>query len=255
VLGEAVLGHCASAEKIDLTRFWNWQDSPADEATAIGNVGFRANNLAALTAPATLSNIPTIVNNVAGEGGTSPIGALAQALANKAPAQGDFATDFLGQAVLTALGGKTIDSAEAARKDALASATQLAGKALDAGVDVFKTKFGADKAEKDKADAKKKEDEAKKAADAKAKAEKQEAAVKTLKDNAASFLGVAETKAAADPADGKTFAEGIITGLAGGPLPSELASRLFSAFDKKKEGSTTERTAGSVAWLSALGLL
>lgn len=255
VLGEAVLGNCPSAEKIDLTRFWNWQDSPADEATAIGNVGFRANSLAALTAPSTLSNIPTIVNNVAGEGGTSPIGVLAQALANKSPAQGDFATDFLGQAVLTALGGKTIDSAEAARKDALASATQLAGKALDAGVDVFKTKFGADKAEKDKQDAKKKEDEAKKAADAKAKAEKQEAAVKTLKDNAASFLGVAEAKAAADPADGKTFAEGIITGLAGGPLPSELASRLFGSFDKKKEGSTTERTAGSVAWLSALGLL
>ena len=27
VLGEAVLGRCSSAEKIDLTRFWNWQDS------------------------------------------------------------------------------------------------------------------------------------------------------------------------------------------------------------------------------------
>ena len=32
VLGEAVLGHCPSAEKIDLTRFWNWQDSPGDTA-------------------------------------------------------------------------------------------------------------------------------------------------------------------------------------------------------------------------------
>ncbi len=32
VLGEAVLGHCESSEKIDLTRFWNWQDSPADAA-------------------------------------------------------------------------------------------------------------------------------------------------------------------------------------------------------------------------------
>jgi hypothetical protein len=27
-LGEAVLGDCDSCEKIDLTRFWNWQDSP-----------------------------------------------------------------------------------------------------------------------------------------------------------------------------------------------------------------------------------
>lgn len=34
-LGEAVLGSCNAAEKIDITRFWNWQDSPADEADAI----------------------------------------------------------------------------------------------------------------------------------------------------------------------------------------------------------------------------
>lgn len=33
VLGEAVLGACDSSEKIDLTRFWNWQDSPPDSAT------------------------------------------------------------------------------------------------------------------------------------------------------------------------------------------------------------------------------
>jgi hypothetical protein len=33
VLGEAVLGSCESSEKIDLTRFWNWQDSPPDTAT------------------------------------------------------------------------------------------------------------------------------------------------------------------------------------------------------------------------------
>ena len=38
VLGEGVLGHCPSAEKIDLTRFWNWQDSPADTAPAIAPV-------------------------------------------------------------------------------------------------------------------------------------------------------------------------------------------------------------------------
>ncbi|MDQ6611037.1 MAG: hypothetical protein M3Y64_01280, partial [Gemmatimonadota bacterium] len=34
-LGEAVLGSCNSAEKIDLTRFWNWQDSPSDQADPI----------------------------------------------------------------------------------------------------------------------------------------------------------------------------------------------------------------------------
>ncbi|MCU0635414.1 MAG: hypothetical protein MUE41_11125, partial [Gemmatimonadaceae bacterium] len=151
VLGEAVLGHCPSAEKIDLTRFWNWQDSPADSVAEIQNVGLRANSLASLSAPSTLTGQPSIINNVAGEGGGSSLGSLVNALAGKAPSSADFSTDFLGQAVLTALGGKTIDSAESARKDALASATQLAGKALDAGVDVFKTKFAADAAKAAKA--------------------------------------------------------------------------------------------------------
>jgi hypothetical protein len=255
VLGEAVLGHCAAAEKIDLTRFWNWQDSPGPEATAIDNVGFRANSLAGLSAPSTLSSLPTIVNNVAGEGG-STLGTLAQALAGKAPAGTSFSTDFLGHDVLTALGGKTIDSAESARKDALASATQLAGKALDAGVDVFKTKLGADKAAKEKSEADKKAATAKTAADAaaaaKATSEKQLAAVKTLRDNAPAFLGVAGSKADATAA--REFATGVINGLAGGPLPPELAARLFDVYDKTA-GTPPVRTTASQAWLTALGLI
>ena len=43
-LGEAVLGCCASAEKIDLTRFWNWQDSPSDQADR--DSGFRFSSAA-----------------------------------------------------------------------------------------------------------------------------------------------------------------------------------------------------------------
>jgi hypothetical protein len=247
VLGEAVLGHCTSAEKIDLTRFWNWQDSPADEATAIANVGLRANSLANLSAPATLSSLPTIVNNVAGEGGGSgAVGALAQALTGKAPDSASFSTDFLGHNVLTTLGGKTIDSAEAARKDALASATTMATKALDASVDVFKTKFAADKAAEEKAAA----DKA--GAASKALGEAQQAAVKTLRDNAKPFLGVAATKAS--PESAREFADDVIKGLAGGPLPRELSARLFDAFNQE-EGNPPTRTPASTAWLSALGLL
>ena len=253
VLGEAVLGHCPSAEKIDLTRFWNWQDSPADEATAISNVGLRPTTLAQLQAPATLAGLPTIINNVAGEGGAGLTpGALVQQVAARAPQQQDFSTDFLGQAALTTLGGKTIDSAEAARKDALASATQLAGKALDAGVDVFKTKFGAEKAEADKKAAAKKEEKDKEEAEKAALAAKQQAAVKNLKENAVSFLGAANNKPNVDIA--KEFALGIITGLAGGPLPANLAAQLFSAYDQKKPDDPNDRTPGSKAWLLALGL-
>jgi hypothetical protein len=245
VLGEAVLGHCPSAEKIDLTRFWNWQDSPADEATAIQNVSLRANNLAALSAPATLSNLPSIINNVAGEGGGTALGSLIQTLAGKAPAQGDFSTDFLGQALLTTLGGKTIDSAEAARKDALASATSLAGKALDAGVSVFKTKFDADKAAQDK-----------KTADEKAAKDKETAklenAVKELEKNAKAFLGIASSKA--DDAKALEFARGVIKDLTGGELGQSAAARLFDDFDEKA-GNPAVRTRGSTAWLTALGLI
>jgi hypothetical protein len=256
VLGEAVLGHCASAEKIDLTRFWNWQDSPSDEASAINNVALRASNIAQLTAPATLSNLPTIVNNVAGEGGGGTVGTLAQALAGRAPQSADFSTEFLGQNVLTTLGGKTIDSAEQARKDALNTATQLSSKALDAGVDVFKTKFAADKATADKKAADEKAAKDKAAADEaaanKAKDEKLAAALKDLKENAAAYLGAATNKPNLDAA--KAFAESIITHLAGGPLPASEAAKLFDAFDKKKEDDPNTRTLGSNAWLAALGL-
>jgi hypothetical protein len=262
VLGEAVLGHCSSAEKIDLTRFWNWQDSPTEEATAINNVALRSNSLASLQAPNSLSNIPTIINNVAE--GSSGLGTLAQALAGKGPTATDFSTDFLGQNLLTTLGGKTIDSAESARKDALGSATQLAGKALDAGVDVFKTKFAADKAadekkateakaadEKKAAEAKAAEDKA--AAAAKAKSEKQDATVSTLKANAPAFLGAAGNQATPEAA--AALATNIIKGLNGEPLPPELAARLFDVFDKKDESTPPVRTPASTAWLTALGLL
>ena len=36
MIGEAVLGGSNASEKIDITRFWNWQDSPITSATKIG---------------------------------------------------------------------------------------------------------------------------------------------------------------------------------------------------------------------------
>jgi hypothetical protein len=52
-LGEAVLGCCNSAEKIDLTRFWNWQDSPSDQADAIPTSVFQPPQALNLAGPAT----------------------------------------------------------------------------------------------------------------------------------------------------------------------------------------------------------
>ena len=68
VLGEAMLGQCSSGEKIDLTRFWNWQDSPADTAPAIAPVtvpGSQVTALSSAQAPNQLSAmLPSLINNV-----------------------------------------------------------------------------------------------------------------------------------------------------------------------------------------------
>jgi hypothetical protein len=237
VLGEAVLGHCSSAEKIDLTRFWNWQDSPGDEATAIEGVTLRPSSVGALTAPSTLAGIPPIINVSAGDGGAADT-ALAQALAAGGQAAQDFSTAFLGQDVLKELGGKTIASAETARADALGKATQLASEAMKAATDVYKTRFGAEKKEEEQA--------------AKDKTAKQAAALKDLKENAASYLAVTAEKAGADVDKATEFAKSVIEELAGGELPSSLASKLFSSYDKQEGGT---RTTASTGWLKALGLI
>ena len=72
------------------------------------------------------------------------------------------------------------------------------------------------------------------------------------KESSASFLGAANNKPNIDIA--KEFALGIMTGLAGGPLPPNLAAQLFAAYDQKKPDDPNDRTLGSKAWLAALGL-
>ncbi len=226
VLGEAVLGHCSAAEKIDLTRFWNWQDSPAPEATAIDNVGLRSNNLSHLQAPATLAATPNIVNHVGSDGGGQQLGALAQALANVAGSTQSFSTDYLGHNVLTTLGGKTIESAEAARKDALAAATSMAEKALGVGLDVSKTKANA------------------------APTSTVDDAVKDLKENAASYLLAAGNTN--DPVKAILYASQKLAALTKGEgLPADKAELLLSAYHKMDGDSLSM---ASAAWLKALGL-
>jgi outer membrane protein OmpA-like peptidoglycan-associated protein len=138
VLGEGVLGHCPSAEKIDLTRFWNWQDSPGDEATAISPLTVPSASLTAgLSAPNSLPGMSPIITNF----NTSPVAAdtsLAAALTTLAGQQKDFDIGALTNAAgLTTLSGKTIDTAESARKDALKSATDLASKAMETAASIY----------------------------------------------------------------------------------------------------------------------
>lgn len=133
VLGEAVLGSCPSAEKIDLTRFWNWKDSPMDQATEISAVTVpNDNRLQSVTAPHELGSLSPIINNFSTQG-SSADGSLATALAGKLA---EFAKPF-DPATMTNTAGlkdvvnKTADTAEAARKDALAAAKEITLKAMD----------------------------------------------------------------------------------------------------------------------------
>ena len=132
VLGEAMLGHCASGEKIDLTRFWNWQDSPADTAPAIAPVtvpGAQLTTLATAQGPNQLGPmLPSLVNNVNAPTVT-PTDALAVALAGRAPA----ATfpDLTGSAQLAQLLQSTQTTANQARQDQLAQQTTLTKDAID----------------------------------------------------------------------------------------------------------------------------
>ena len=131
VLGEAVLGHCASAEKIDLTRFWNWQDSPADTAPAISPVTLPTTSgsiATGLTAPNSLTTLPPLINNVLQA--PPPNTSLLQALGTDAAAQQDFSTALTGAAQLAPLMQSSQSLANAARAGALQTTQQLTGQAM-----------------------------------------------------------------------------------------------------------------------------
>lgn len=255
VLGEAVLGSCPSAEKIDLTRFWNWQDSPGDEATAIQGVTLRDSPIAQLTAPSTLTQLPSVITVTPGQGGTLTPGTLAAALAAEASKQQSFSTDFLGLDALKALGERTISTAESARADALGKATQLASQAMTAAVDVQKAKSAAAQKEKEDAEKKKAEEDKKAEEGKKADSTQIDAAVKNLKDNAKAYLGAATAKATDEEAE--KLAQLVVKELTPEPakdaprIPVSKALTLFDAYDQKENGSPTR---GSKAWLKTLGL-
>ncbi|MGH9406857.1 MAG: hypothetical protein ACRD3D_13600 [Terriglobia bacterium] len=146
VLGEAVLGHCSSAEKIDLTRFWNWQDSPADTAPQISPVTLPTTTpsiAAGLTAPNTLTGMPPLINNFNASGGaTSPDTSLLTSMIQAAAGQKDFSTDITGASQLAPLILNTQKTAESARADALKTTKDLTAQAIATAGDLVGGKMG-----------------------------------------------------------------------------------------------------------------
>jgi hypothetical protein len=139
VLGEAVLGHCSSAEKVDLTRFWNWADAPSDTAPQISPVTLPTTGpsiAGGLTGPNSLTNLTPLINNMLTA--PTPDSALLRALSDAAARQQDFSPDFTGAKSLATLVGDTVSTADAARKSALEQNSNILTKAIDAATQVIK---------------------------------------------------------------------------------------------------------------------
>jgi hypothetical protein len=151
VLGEAVLGHCPSAEKIDLTRFWNWQDSPLDPAPEISAVTVPTASLTAgATAPSALTGVAPMIQNFSTAGPTQDTSLLASLIQAGAAAKGFDVASLTGSAALADLVKATLSTAESARKDALANATTMATKAMDSIPNVIAAKAAAGKKDDEK---------------------------------------------------------------------------------------------------------
>ena len=147
VLGEAVLGCCNSSEKIDLTRFWNWKDSPIDRPedplTKLPTNGFQGFTLGGadkVEAPsALLTSSPTtpqtLINNVTGTpAGTVPANLLEQMLTAAKSAGGPSlltTTDLTGATALQTAIAADRTQAEKSFTDAIGKAETMAGKAFD----------------------------------------------------------------------------------------------------------------------------
>jgi hypothetical protein len=132
VLGEAVLGCCPSAEKIDLTRFWNWQDSASDAAPTIAPVSLPTTSpslTAGLTAPNSLGALPGLINNVLTA--PAPNTTLLQSLGQNFASQKDFDTALTGAAQLASLIQNTQNTASQARADALKASQALTSQAMN----------------------------------------------------------------------------------------------------------------------------
>jgi hypothetical protein len=147
VLGEAVLGSQPSAEKIDLTRFWNWQDSPMDEAPDITGVTVPGGSLTAgLQAPNTLTGVSPSIQ-ISTQGPAADFGVLSDLVKAAAEAKGFDVASLTGSEALAQLITESLKTAESARKDALAGATSMAKTAMENVPNVIAAKAAAGKKE------------------------------------------------------------------------------------------------------------
>jgi hypothetical protein len=131
VFAEAVLGRANSAEKLDITRFWNWQDSPIplqapDIAAVQAGSRAQADNTtpSGLAAPIVAFNNPAALPDPAGL--SSTLGALASGSMFR-DMSGSATAQALALAALTGAGG----GATAAGEQGVANAAMAAQKDIE----------------------------------------------------------------------------------------------------------------------------
>jgi hypothetical protein len=129
VFVEGVLGRANASEKVDLTRFWNWQDSPIPSGPEIEplDLGSRAEPVGAVT-PTPVSNVLNIVPPVAFP---EPSG-LARVL--DAVSRGSMFRDMSGAPELTSLMADLASVAERAASSAVDQAGSTGTRALEQAV-------------------------------------------------------------------------------------------------------------------------
>jgi uncharacterized membrane protein YgcG len=145
VLGEAVLGSCNSSEKIDLTRFWNWKDSPADTATDPAELAqlFAGQNAligaGGATAPSELSTGPMVTINQ-GPAAFTP-SELASALIAKLP-ESNLPQDLTGLKELAGQMKVQTETTSESLNKTIAEASGLAKAAMEALPGAMQAKKG-----------------------------------------------------------------------------------------------------------------
>jgi hypothetical protein len=124
MIGEAVLGENNVSELIDLTRFWNWKDSPIDKMN-IDSGYLNSNDYLAGKAPGEISAL-----NLQGATSATPVTVqdLITALANK---QAPAFDNLTALEQLKDLINKGTDSAATGRDKVLESNTELFKKLLE----------------------------------------------------------------------------------------------------------------------------
>ena len=191
MLGEAVLGGCNSCEKIDISRFWNWKDSPIDKVEMIkptefkgvelvGTEGAKAPSSLVPTSPMTLMNIST------GQNVPAPSSNLLEQMMGKVPQPTAFA-DITGMGALKEAQLKQMEMADKARQNAMDNAKSMAEKVVDKLPDMIKAETEVkEKARKD-ADEKKKADTEAKSAEEKKTTDARKAKLDDLVANVSAY--------------------------------------------------------------------